>query len=41
MAVVFLTCARLDRLRTYEIEEGVYVERTAAVIPYDKSAETG
>jgi len=41
MAVVFLMRARLERFRTYEIEEGVYVEGAAAVTPYDKSAETG
>ena len=38
-----IACSRssLERLRTYEIEEGVYVETTTAATPYDKSAETG
>ena len=49
IAVVCLTCAltdsslaiHLERLRTYEIKKGVYVETITAATPYDKSAETG
>ena len=49
IAVVCLRCALMDLsfaielrcLRTYEIEEGLYVESTTAATPYDKSAETG